>query len=280
MRNTLKFFAFVAAGCLPAFAADAQDKIYLTDGSHVDASVKEITPRQVTYTLWHSSDDNRYSVSRREVIRIIFENGMEQEFQSQRGPAVRTSSAPKHKTEMLEYGKNILSFSPMQMTNESAAGVGLAYERVADKRGYVSVVIPVAMSFVQNGYYDVNNTWHTDVTGFTSLFPGLKFYPATCNHRVTYSIGPAFGIGFGDKMVDRTIYDPKQGYYVRTRERQFVFKAGFILNNALNIQISEALYLGLEGGLGIYYFNNEDEEFRLGSDEPMVQLNFRIGYRF
>jgi hypothetical protein len=289
MQTRFLFAVLLAAGSLSALSADAQDKIYLTDGSRVDGRVKEIGPRDVRYTMWQGKDSSDYIVSTRDVARILFENGMEQSFGGRRlSPHDRMSrkrpprnAAEDNAVKEFEYGKNILSFAPLQMTNESVAGVGIQYERVLDRNGYVSLLLPVAFSFVQDDAYNYQGNWengHSHV--FTYLYPGLKFYPATSSHRVTYSIGPAFGLGFGTRTISRSYYNQNLGGYLYTTEDQDIFKAGFMVNNGLNIQITKAFYLGLEGGLGIFYYDNEDEHFEFGSDEPMAQLNFKMGFRF
>jgi hypothetical protein len=73
--------------------------------------------------------------------------------------------------------------------------------------------------------------------------------------------------------------NPGTGAIIETYNDESVFKAGFLINNGLNIQPTKALYIGLELGFGIYYFNNESDDFSAG-DEPMVQFNFKMGYRF
>jgi len=42
-------------------------------------------------------------------------------------------TAGSKKGDMEDYGKNILSIAPIQMTNESVAGIGIHYERLVDK---------------------------------------------------------------------------------------------------------------------------------------------------
>lgn len=280
-KKTL-FPTLIAIASLGSLTADAQDKIYFTDGTSLEASVREINNRDVIYTPWNSNDSTRYAIAKKGIQRIVFQNGLEQSFDYRRPVrtiAPRNVRSTSNKNQE-EYGKNLICFSPLQMTNESAAGIGLQYERVLDKNGHISFSLPYALSFRQQGGYDGNGNWDSHSSIYSYVYPGLKFYPATCYHRVTYSIGPAFGFGFGNIPVQKSIWDPNRSYYVNVWENQTVAKGGFMINNGLNIQVTRAFYLGIEAGLGIFYFNDGVDHFEFGDDEPMAQLSFRMGYRF
>ncbi len=71
----MHFFAFCGLLMLAAISANAQDKIYLTDGSSVQVKVKEVSPRQVIYRRWDNQDGPEYVVNRRDVDRIVYQNG-------------------------------------------------------------------------------------------------------------------------------------------------------------------------------------------------------------
>jgi hypothetical protein len=173
------------------------------------------------------------------------------------------------------YGKTILSFAPIQMTNESPAGVGLSFEHFVDKDNRFSLYLPVAFAFYNDYGYTTHDISKNRV--YTYFYPGMKIYPASSNHRVSYSVGPSLGLGIGNQYVQQTIYDPVTGYpsgYRYTEESEF--KAGFLVNNGLNIQATPAFYMGLEFGIGIMYYSTHNNAF----DEPLVQFQFKMGYRF
>ncbi|MBS1630273.1 MAG: hypothetical protein JST27_09465 [Bacteroidetes bacterium] len=282
MRQITFFPALIALAGFSNFTADAQDKIFFKDGTVLEARIREINNRDVVYTPWNSNDSSEYAVTKRGIQRVVFQNGLEQSFDNRR--TVRTLAPRSSKTSgqnnQEDYGKNLICFSPLQMTNESAAGIGLQYERVLDKNGHISFSLPFALSFRQQEEYNPNGNYEQHSTLFSYIYPGLKFYPASYNHRVTYSIGPSFGFGYGKIPVLVQIWDPNGGYYRNSWEDKTVTKGGFMITNGLNIQITRAFYLGIEAGLGIFYFNDGVDHFSFGDDDPMAQLSFRMGYRF
>lgn len=96
---------------------------------------------------------------------------------------------------------------------------------------------------------------------------------------MSYAVGASAAIGFGEKYVD--IYDPRQGVWFYGKRD--VFKAGMLINNSLNVQPSKKVYIGVELGLGFNYYNEENDKHTSGysdADEPLVQFNFKVGYRF
>src|SRR5690606_15203484 len=55
------------------------------------------------------------------------------------------------------FGYNIISFAPIHLTN-LGAGIGLQYERVLDRKGYLSFQLPVIYTFSEDlGAIDRNN---------------------------------------------------------------------------------------------------------------------------
>lgn len=273
---------------MSGLAAAAQDKIYLVDGSILQVKVKEINPRNIKYTRWEAKDGAEYIIMRREVAKIVFENGTEEIISRLRMPLresrtqeAATDTRSEHHMKMDDLGKNILSVAPLQMSNESAAGFGLHYERVLDKNGIFSLYLPLAFSF-----FDDQPTQYTSSMAppekksrvFTYVYPGLKIYPTGQAHRLSYSVGPSFGLGFGKKY-NLTRTQDSSGSVIQAYKEDNVLKAGFMINNGLNIQPTRSFYLGLELGLGIYYYNNESDDLYM-NEEPMVQFNFKMGYRF
>lgn len=291
LKTAFYFFLCLFLTCV--FSAKAQDKIILLDGSSVQAKVREVSPRQVIYRRWDNQDGPEYVVNRRDVDRIVYQNGTEEVItrsrfsREPRRPAVPHASEGDNRevlqrTSVSGYGKNILSIAPIQMTNESAAGLGIHYERMLDKNNIIALYIPVALSFFEDEVS--NNGWSSMYYPKKSrtmayIYPGAKFYPAGSAHRVSYSVGPSFGLGFGTKYKEKRTIDPGTGSVIYTYDEGSVFKAGFLVTNGLNIQPTKALYVGLELGVGIFYYNNETSDFAAG-DAPMVQFNFKMGYRF
>jgi hypothetical protein len=287
LRNSFRFL-LITMLVLAGLGAAAQDKIYLVDGSIIQAKVKEINPRNIIYTRWENKDGAEYVISRREVAKIVFENGTEETisriripFREPRVREATNDTRTGQPTKMADLGKNILAIAPLQMSNESPAGLGVHYERVLDKNGIFNLYLPIGFTFFDDqpsSYTSSMAPPEKKSRVFTYLYPGLKIYPAGQGHRLSYSVGPSFGLGFGTKY-NLTRGRDSLGSVIQEYKEENVFKAGFMINNGLNLQPTKSFYLGLELGLGVYYSNNESKELYT-RDEPMVQFNFKMGYRF
>lgn len=168
--------------------------------------------------------------------------------------------------------RNILSFSPIQMTNESAVGLGLQYEYFPGKKDVFSIYLPVAIAF-----YTDEVAVETDRV-FTYLYPGVKIYPGGSERRLTYSVGPSAALGFGNRYIwtdDLNAPGSSIGYYSEGN----MFKLGFVVNNGINVRPTDRLYVGAELGLGVMYYTNAGAENNEGN-EPITQFQFKMGYRF
>lgn len=258
--------------------ANAQDKIHLRNGNIIEAKVKEVDNRVVVYKKYSNQDGPDYKVGKNDIEYIRYENGSEDRFARGREEREDADDNRRSRIPAGEYGNNIISLAVVQMTNESPAGVGLHYERVVDKRGIVSIYVPMALSFIRDDNYGYNG-YSTDANSvFFYAYPGVKIYPTGSKRRVSYGVGPSIAIGFGDRYRYQDIYFPGTGQYAGTeRRRESVFKSGLMVNNSLNIQPTKNFYLGLELGLGFTYIDNFDNYY---DDEPLVQFNFKLGYRF
>lgn len=180
-----------------------------------------------------------------------------------------------------EWGKNIISILPMQIVgnggnntvNETNDGtdinIGLAYERVF-KNEHLSVKIPFSFSINNPGYY--------------YIMPTAKLYP-TGQGIVKYAIGPQFYIGTGKIKHTYTIYN-SYPYYTSHDSVTTVNKSqlGFMINNSLNVTILDNIYMGIDLGLGVFYYDSENKnsnnQSAVNPFDPAVQINFSMGYRF
>lgn len=293
----LRYILLLACLCFITVIANAQDKIYLDDGTIIEAKVREINPRNIIYRRWDNQDGADYILNRREVNRIVYQNGVEEtgingnvrrrpfdkptrsgtNMNDERNSTGMNYGDNRNRAMDTAYGRNILAVAPVQMTEESVAGLGLHYERIIDKAGILALTLPVAISFFdeQTG----NNPARNANRIFTFIYPGAKIYPGGSGRRVAYSVGPGFGLGFGTKYKLTRSVDPGTGSVILRYDDASVFKAGFMINNGINIQPTKSLYAGVEFGIGILYFNNEESDYSAG-DKPIVQFNFKMGYRF
>jgi hypothetical protein len=275
----LTVFALFFATC-----ADAQDRLYTKDGGLLEVKIKEVGTKTIVYKKSSNPDGPDFVIPKSDVERIKFENGDEEFFGRreplQHGRLQRGASDPSYK-------KNILSFSPVHMTNTSPTGFGISYERVLDKNSILSLYFPVAYSFKNsNGNYNYNNgNYDKDKSSMLWLYPSLKIYPTGSTGIVRYSVGPMFALGTGSRTFNRETYDPGTGNYIYQKTSEDLFVLGLLVNNSLNIQPTPKIHLGLELGIGIPYYTNEGNNGpyyydNTYSDEPIVQFNFNIGYRF
>jgi hypothetical protein len=85
---------------------------------------------------------------------------------------------------------NIISVSPVQLSNATPTGAGLQYEHMLSPR--LSLYIPLAYAWGKNDSCDATARTHM---GYA--YPGIKYYPAGYAHKVTYSVGPSLAIGSG-----------------------------------------------------------------------------------
>jgi hypothetical protein len=281
-----KSYLLSLAALLAVQAVLAQDKIYKRNGDLIEAKIKEVGVRNITFKRYDNQAGPDFVISKSEVRRIVFENGSEDLIgRNEDHHSFRTREDIKEEEHTREaYGKNIISLAPIQFTNTSVTGVGLHYERQIDKRGFLSFYLPLAFSFRNEEYYDgyTSSYDHRSYQMFW-MYPGVKFYPAGSLHRVTYSVGPSVAIGMGREPVSRSEYDPVTGYYRNINTTEGAFRMGLVINNGLNIQPTPKFYIGLELGLGIPYLHTTDSDHTYGmdiDDEPVVQFNFKLGYRF
>lgn len=265
------FFAATAL-LLATLPALAQDKIFLQDGSTTEGSVKQVSATNITYRRDDAPQGPDYILNTKEVSRIVYEDGREEN--------LTALSAKKKRPAGGTYGKNIISFAPIQMTNLSPVGIGIQYERFLDQRGMFSLYIPLAVSFYEDYHYYSYNYDHQKDRAFTFLYPGLKIYPGGSSRKVSYSIGASMALGFGRQSVDYDYYySPYYSSYMPYHTEEDVFQAGFLVNNGLNIQATKSFYLGIELGLGVFYYSSSSRSYD-ATDEPMVQGQFKMGYRF
>jgi hypothetical protein len=269
---------------LLSVAATAQDKLYKVSGEMIEVKVKEVTSREIIFKKKDNPDGPSYSIGKREVERIEYQNGSEDVFNR----AATRKYTSDGKVEKVKYGKNIFAVAPLQITDN--IGVGLSYERVLDKKGMISFYLPVCVGFNDNNnsstfssnpspYYNTGNQEYQSYY----ILPGVKIYPTSSKGKVRYSVGPSLAFIFTKQMANNTYiayYDPYgnpvyggTGYSLQDR-----FMLGVMINNTLNIQPTPHLYMGVELGLGVTYMN------KVGSvnvgETTIGQFAFKMGYRF
>src|SRR5262249_459470 len=132
------------------------------------------------------------------------------------------------------------------------------------------------------GTFNLNSTYTDPATGTTKnghtdgmyyIMPGIKLYPTGNNGYVKYSVGPSIVWGTGEKSSAN--YDPYGNGVYKTETHTVL---GMIVNNTLNINPTQHIFLALEFGFGFTYL---DQVGGLNqSTAGLVQGGFKMGYRF
>jgi len=281
----LSVFAIVLSG-----AVFGQDKIYTHAGDIITAKVKEVGTKTIIYKRADNPDGPEYTIRKNEVDRIKYENGTVDEFDEPKADAHDRHPSRAHtdvKQSKINYGNNIISFAPVIFTNDnvqSGEALGFSYERVLDKDGMFSFVIPVAITF--SGTYNQDNLYSSgySITGVgkptTAYYftPGFKFYPTGNRGIVRYGVGPSLYLALGSQNYQETVYDPGTGNptYQYINNNYTIW--GIMINNSLNIYPSKHLFVGMDLGLGIAY--SKPQYYPTDVTLPLAQFAFRVGYRF
>lgn len=180
-------------------------------------------------------------------------------------PEIRSAPAKAY------YAPNIVRFTPVTVFDE-AVGIGFSYERILDKDGKISVNIPVYLGLNTNSGY--NNGWgYNNTTNYSMLInPGVKFYPAG-QRRVTYALGASLFTMMGED----------DNYYGGPiNEQADYFRAGIMINNYINFNITPKFNLGMELGVGPRYINQYKTATTTYNEGISVsaQFGFHMGFRF
>lgn len=271
-----------------AGSALAQDKIFQSNGSVIEAKIKSINDVKILYRHWNDQRGAVYSISLSVVDKVIYEDGYVERFNGTNSGA-NEAQAPRanegnrvmtvrSRKEML-YGDRLLSVAPIEFT-ENGVGVAVSYEKTIDKAGYIAFVLPVMATFNLNNSSESDYNKHQDAMFYVS--PGLKFYPTSCYGRTKYSVGPSLVIGAGEKTTggEHYVYTPynNTNYQFEPYSTHSKFTLGILVNNSININASPRMSLGLDFGFGFTYINT------IGGSNAgmtgMVQGGFKIGYRY
>ena len=217
MRHLSKILLLFVASISVAAGLRAQDKIYKTDNSIIEAKVKKVDPASIVYKRFDNQDGPEYTILKKEVVKIIYQNGVTDIFdEGENGKAERKGAGSKNdkggdnKSVKKKYGNNILSLVPGAYTvsvdgSINDVGIGASYERLLDKHGHIGLILPVVVCFASSkdfnnyayNYYNSNGATYSGNYHSVFLMPGVKFYPATSKNAVRYSIGASLFCAFG-----------------------------------------------------------------------------------
>lgn len=258
--------------------AVAQDVLYKTNGSTEEVKLLEVTPSKITYKRWDNQDGPNMVISRRHVKKIRYENGTEEEGRITDRVSKRSFI---NISENSNYGKNIITVSPVFMSNTSVVGIGVGYERLLGKKNVFGITLPLGYSF---DYVQVPNNIERSMLW---LNPGVKFYPTGNTGPVRYAVGLSFVTGFGHEKYTSIQYDYSRGTSRVYDVNDPITVFGGMLHNSLNLQPTANLYLGLDAGVGLCFLVDDAVPgdyhpvyYTTDIEVPLLQFQFKIGYRF
>jgi hypothetical protein len=275
------------------FSVSAQDKIYKNNGDVIPGKVKKVSPRTISYKRQDNPDGPDYTIGRNEVSMIEYENGSKEFMKRGPLPGGRQipgrDGAPKPPVTSADYGMNIISVSPICI-NEAGIGIGLAYERMLDKKGKFTFFLP--LSYHVGGFrksYD-DDPPVSYLNGFDKQIrilnfnAGVKFYPTGSRGKVRYALGVLFNCQYGQEFEGGSGSVPPYSSYIPPVDKVVMQRAGFLINNSLNLSLTKRFYMGLDVGYGITAINRKEQPYSTilvgqGAD-ALTQFNFRLGYRF
>ncbi len=248
----------------------AQDKIFKTNGDVLDVKVKTINTTSVVYVFRDNVTGPEYTILKTEVEKIRYKNGTEDVFNDNNNQQGK-SNFEKSRANYSETSSkpHIFAFSPFQFT-ENGVGIAVNFEKALDKEGLFAFYFPIITTFNLSNNQNVGS--NTDPMFY--IMPGIKYYPYGSFGKSQYAIGPSLVLAGGQKTT--TIYDGYNSVLSRNVYTHTIF--GIILNNSLNMNATDKIYVGLDFGFGFCYINS------IGSDNKgmsgLVQGGFKMGFRY
>jgi hypothetical protein len=221
MKRILTILCLLMAVC----NLSAQDKIVKINGDTILAKVQAITSNEISYKKYNNQQGPVYTMERREVAQIIYENNTVESFSP--GASKSKNSDLKGKNKL--YGNNIISLQPAKIfgsKNNVYTGGGGYIERIL-LRGYLGIKVGAFMAY--------------DLT-MAAFSYEAKFYP-TGQGKLKYYIGAGGKSGLF--------------YFNTIQEQDGDAMNAFQLINGFYYQISPHFMVGLNTGIGMGFQNTK-----------------------
>lgn len=274
MKRTLLALALLLGFVL---SLQAQDKLIKRNGAIIEGKVTEVGVKEIRYQISQEPNSAKFVIRKAELSHIVFGNG--ETFVISDRPVAK-DPAVRPRVNDNEYGKNIFTISPFKAL-DSGPGLGFSYERLVGEDQKIGIILPV--SFIFHDYNIYNPSIGSNTRYLTNVYfsPGVKIYPFG-QRKVTYAVGPNIVTGFVKDNYSDYISTTTGGYNV-TRESNR-FRLGLVVNNYLNFQITSHINLGINGGLGMRYIDqqNSSSSFYYSNNNFRVigEFAFNFGFRF
>src|ERR1700678_920116 len=131
----IKKLSLVIFSLLVCCSVFAQDKIFRTDGSIVDAKIKNVGMKTIVYTRFDNPNGPEYTVLKSEVDKIKYDNGSEELFGDNRTSIGKEEGRMGKNALKGKYKPTVLALAPIQFTENGIAGVSVSYEHAIDNQG-------------------------------------------------------------------------------------------------------------------------------------------------
>lgn len=277
-----------------SFASIGQDRIQTIEGNTIEAKVMQVTPQKVVYKRFDNQSGPDYNLPKKQIVKIVYQNGTEDVFNMPtRNVSKKQGKYDSKNMKESSLGNNIISFIPGAYTyalegNLNDPGVGISYERMLEKNGHISVVLPLMYNFSSDrdfgnnlAYGGVAYTGSTDYHS-VSFIPGVRFYPAPKKNRVRYGLGLSVFATFGSEPY--SVYD--DSYYIRsysTPQQDWHYSMyGIMISNSLNASVTKHFFIGIDLNAGVPVSDNRRKDSYPAAVvfDPIMQFALKLGLRF
>jgi hypothetical protein len=171
-------------------------------------------------------------------------------------PAVSHSQDSKARQagNQMQYGTNIVRLAPITAM-DIGVGFGVSYEKIFGDNQMVGIILPVTLLLENSNNNDVyTGAYNQDhFNTYVYFTPGVKIYPFG-QRKVNYSVGPNLMLGYGGGKQTQTVTNA-YGAETQVSVTSTRLRLGLLVNNYVNFQVSPLFNLGLEGGLGMRYYD-------------------------
>ena len=237
----------------------AQDRIYKTDNSVVEAKVIEITTAEIKYKLFSNLDGPTYVLNKSEAAIIIYQNGQHEVFSKNAKASISTIKSFHYDS----LKKNIISINLFDVIYTHLT---ISYEYLL-KSGRIGIKIPLSISHSKASYSNYSRYNFNQKTIY-SAGVDLNFYPNGQKRKINYYLGPAFHYG---------VFNYYSSIYITPQILNGDCFA-LLFNNGIRFRPAPGINISFELGLG--YREDRTTNYKNYIIYPCTSEEFNIGFIF
>ncbi|MBL0911386.1 MAG: hypothetical protein IBJ09_03355 [Bacteroidia bacterium] len=246
-----------------------QDVVHLKDGSMLDVKVTEITPSAVKYRARNNPDGPVYSIDRRQVRSIVYENGTSETFERTATP--RPEKPIRERRAGEDYGRHFIG---LNLADLFRTDITLHYEYLL-KNNRIGFRIPVTVGF-NNNYFNtdskIENPYVFRRNRIFSIGLDARFYPGG-QGKARYVVGPGLHYILNNKRGPLVGSVPVGNHPVSTMR--------IMVYNGVVFTPVPQFRFGFDMGLGTQYdFTDTEYTDERVFGDPKIQFNWYAGYKF